>query len=636
MSAPANYQGADALVHGAIGRWQRRPSQKQRRKRQAERIDALEGQWKDLDEASLRAKLHDCRADCARAGAHLPEDRLLQTLAGLREAASRTVGWRAHLVQLQGVLALNEGHLAEMATGEGKTLVAGLAAALSAFRRRPCHVITVNDYLVRRDAQRMRSFYDCCALRGGSVIAGMPPKERRLVYAQEVTHVTAKEVLADLLRDALARDAEPHASRALIREMRVSTRSPRVLGGPLVAAIVDEADSVLIDEAVTPLIISRPRENTVLTAAAREGAALAEAFMEGVDYRADAARKEIRLTDAGKAKLIERGESMGSLWCAPKRRWELLRSALIARAFFHVDQQYLIEKGKIVIVDEFTGRPMPQRTWRQGLHQAIEAKEDLEITPPNETIARMSFQRFFRSYRYLSGMTGTAREAASELWHIYELPVMRISRHRPEITTRLPLQAFDRAESKWEAIVAAIQEVHASGRPILVGTRSVHASEQLSQRLGSVGLACQVLNAARLAEEALIVAKAGECGRVTIATNMAGRGTDIVLDDEVVPLGGLHVIVAEPHESSRIDRQLMGRAGRQGDPGSAQLFLSFEDELFQKHLSSQERRVLCRRPLATMALRRAQSRAESLAYKQRRQVLKMDDWLDKSLGFAGS
>lgn len=618
------HRGADALVFGAMGAWKRRGATVREFRKQAERVDAQGARFEALSDQRLQAFLATCREDCAR---RLDQARLLETVAAIREAGARQLGLRAFPVQVMGVLALNAGGLAEMATGEGKTLVAALAAVLSAFRRRPCHVITVNDYLVGRDVKRMRPLFDFCGVSHGAVIASMAPKERQQVYRRDIVYVTSKEVLADFLRDQLA-----HGETSPSQSLSVKAKSRRILERGLHAAIVDEADSVLIDEAVTPLIISQTRENASLSDAAEHGATLAAQFVEGKDYEVESTHREITLTKQGNAKLEELGGNLGGLWKAPQRRWELLRSALVARTFYQKDRQYLIKDGKVVIVDEFTGRPMPQRTWRQGLHQAVEAKEGLDITAPSETVARMSFQRFFRSYRHLSGMTGTAQEAASEFWHIYQVPVVRIPVNRPCVRKELPLRSFRTDEEKWAAVVQSIQEIHATGRPLLVGTRNVEASEKLSQRLTGVGLACQVLNAARLAEEALVISKAGERGRITIATNMAGRGTDIVLDKDVVSLGGLHVIATEAHESSRIDRQLFGRAGRQGDPGSAELFTSLEDELLRQHLRKREGQW---RPVRN-ALQVAQSRAQRQAYRQRSRVLKMDDWLDNALSFASS
>jgi preprotein translocase subunit SecA len=325
-------------------------------------------------------------------------------------------------------------------------------------------------------------------------------------------------------------------------------------------------------------------------------------------------------------------------WRGEQRRAELVRTALVAREFFQRDRQYILSDGKVVIVDEFTGRPMPQRTWREGLHQAIEAKEGIELSDPTETVARMSFQRFFRCFHRLSGMTGTAWEAAAEFWQIYRLPVVRIPTNRPCVRRHWPDRIFREEASKWAAVADEIERIHRTGRPLLVGTRSVAASEHLARQLKSRGLEFHVLNATRLAEEAMIVSVAGERGRVTIATNMAGRGTDIRLGPGVAELGGLHVIATERHESGRVDRQLFGRSGRQGDPGSAQAFVSAEDELVRRHLPKAAQRILRsteNRAFVKAAFALAQRRAQRLAWKQRAAVLRSDAWLDEALSFAG-
>jgi preprotein translocase subunit SecA len=410
-------------------------------------------------------------------------------------------------------------------------------------------------------------------------------------------------------------------------------------------AIVDEADSVLIDEAVTPLIIAASHENHSLREAAQLAQDMIDVLRPETDYRSNARYKEIELTKAGLQKLVEQASHLPGLWQGHDRRLELVIQALIAREFFHRDQQYIIEGDKLVIVDEFTGRPMPQRAWREGMHQAIEAKEGIPITDPTETIARLSFQRFFKCFHKLSGMTGTAREAAGELWQVYGLPTIAIPPNRPCIREQWPDRFFLREDDKWQAVAAEIEKLHTTGRPLLVGTRSVLASERLGQWLAERGLEAKILNATRLKEEAEIVALAGERGHITIATNMAGRGTDIKLGRGVAALGGLHVIATERHESGRVDRQLFGRAARQGDPGIAQAFISAEDELLRKFLSKPARKGLIetwrrnfpgKERIARTAVKLAQNKAQSLAFKQRRGVLRSDVWLDEALSFAGA
>jgi preprotein translocase subunit SecA len=364
-----------------------------------------------------------------------------------------------------------------------------------------------------------------------------------------------------------------------------------------------------------------------------------------LDYTVNQRYREVDLTSAGHDKLAHRCASLTGIWRGSDRRLELVRQALLAREFYHSGKQYVIDNGKIVIVDEFTGRPMPQRSWRQGIHQAIEAKEKVTVTDPAETIARLSFQRYFRLYHHLSGMTGTAREAAGEFWHIYKLAVITIPTNKPCIRTQWPDRIFAEETAKWNAVVAETERIHALGRPILIGTRSVAASERLATMLTERGLFHCLLNAVRHQEEAAIVANAGYRAQITIATNMAGRGTDIKLSHGVPELGGLHVIATERHESGRVDRQLFGRSARQGDPGSAQAFVSAEDELVRRYvpkpiqLNLQKALAYSlpgRQTVGETAFNLAQRKAQRLAFRQRKSVLRMDDWLEEALSFTGA
>lgn len=638
--------GLDALVNSAIGKFRRRPKILDSLRQDANTVVAQEGEWVEMSDAILQRKLLEFRAQFRRGGKHA-EEVLLPALAGIREAADRKLGLRPFPVQIMGALALHRGYLAEMATGEGKTLTAGLAAILAGWTKHPCHVVTVNDYLVQRDAEWLGPLYHFCGVRVGFVTANSPAPERLKNYGCDVTYVTSKELLADFLRDRLVLGRMQNPTRRLIRRMlapQPEAPDGMVLRG-LHTTIVDEADSVLIDEAVTPLIIAAAHENQSLREAARLAQELIGVLKPEADYHSNPRYKEIELTKAGLQKLVEQASHLPGLWRGHDRRLELVIQALVAREFFHRDQQYIIEGGKVVIVDEFTGRPMPQRSWREGMHQAVEAKEGLAVSDPTETIARLSFQRFFKCFHKLSGMTGTAREAAGELWQVYGLATIAIPSNRPCIRQQWPDRFFLDEKGKWEAIVAEIEKLHATGRPILVGTRNVLASERLGRWLVERGLEVKILNATRLAEEAGTVALAGEQGRITIATNMAGRGTDIKLGRGVAALRGLHVIASEWHESGRVDRQLFGRAARQGDPGSAQAFVSADDELLRKFLPKPGKKILteawrrnlpAKERIAKSAFRLAQNKAQTLAFKQRRSVLRSDLWLDQALSFAGA
>ncbi|MEQ1862686.1 MAG: prepilin peptidase [Chthoniobacteraceae bacterium] len=486
-----------------------------------------------------------------------------------------------------------------------------------------------------------------CGLSVGCVTGGMQSPDRRANYHRDLTYATSKEVVADFLRDRLQLGPLANATRRLIRSILqpgAASRDGLVLSG-MHTAIVDEADSALVDEAVTPLIISRKSENEPLARACAIAYDLAQSLTRGTDYIVDERAHDIALTPAGFAHLHAGASALPGMWRGRQRAEELVKQALRAREFFHRGKQYVVADSEIVIVDEYTGRLMPQRTWREGLHQAVEAKEGLTVTAPAETLARLSFQRYFRFYRRLSGLSGTLAEAASELWHVYGAALVRIPTHRPCIRERLPDRIFATQPEKWEAIEADIAARHPRRQPLLIGTRSIAASEALAARLAERGLDFQLLNATRHSEEAEIIARAGEVARITIATNMAGRGTDIKLAPEVLALGGLHVILTEIHDAGRIDRQLVGRAARQGDPGSAQAFASLDDELATRHLpawlrqqsaSALARSVPGAHAIASKLIARAQKHAEQIASTQRRHVLEADTRTGQLLSFTGT
>ena len=638
-------KGVDAWANRWIGAYQRRAGVLQRLRRQATEAENLWSALKDETDHRLRVRLQEHR-ERVRRGGRGAEASLLPALAAVREAAHRQLGLLAFPEQLMGALALHGGCLAEMATGEGKTLTAGIAAVLMAWNGRPCHVITVNDYLVERDAQWLGPLYRFCGIQAGFVTAPLTPEERRKAYGCDITYATSKEVVADFLRDTLRLGQLRQPARRLVQQLLrpASEAQDGLVMRGLHSAIIDEADSILIDEAVTPLIISAPHANESLKEVVQIAQAISQPLEASVHYSVNRRHREIELTPAGNARLDELCEPLPGFWRAPDRRTELVRQALVAREFYLPGRQYVVVDDKVVIVDEFTGRQMAQRTWRQGLHQAVEAKEGIRLSDPSETIARISFQRYFRFYHRLAGMTGTAREAAVELWQTYGLAVLTIPPHRPNRRKQFPDLILPTAEERWAAVVAEVKSVHARRQPILIGTRSVVASERLAGLLENEGLSFQLLNAVRHHEEATVIAMAGEAGRITIATNMAGRGTDIRLGQGVAELGGLHVIATERHESGRVDRQLFGRNARQGDPGSAQAIVSTEDELLSRHLPSQvlrgiqqavQNRMPGSQPLASGAMRIAQSLAQRKAENLRVNVARMDTWIEESLSFTG-
>ena len=637
------YTGLDGLLFGMYGLCVRHAGRKRRLHRDAARVLELRESLASLSENDFQDHLATLRtAFCM--GRLKNEVPLRKAMAALAEASRRALGMTPHPVQIMGGMAMFEGWLCEMATGEGKTLTACLPAILAGWCGLPCHVVTVNDYLVERDADLMRPLYDLAGVSVGFVKGEMDPETRRANYRCDVVYGTSKEILADFLRDRIKDSDLRRGNDACLKHILQGYDT--VPDGPVMRglgmAIVDEADSILIDEAVTPLIISCTRENRMLSDATRTAYTIAKQLEKDIHYTVDIAYRDVRLTSRGERIVSEAARGLPGIWKGRARREEIVGLALQAREFFHFGKHYVIDDGKVVIVDEFTGRLMPQRSWSQGLHQAIEAKEGVELTDPTETIAKLSFQRFFRMYPRLCGMTGNGSEAASELWHIYELPVVSIPTHRPCIRRDKKDRTFVDEPAKRKAILAEITRIHATGQPVLVGTRNVAYSEVLAKELDMLGLEYNLLNAVRHKEEAAIVAKAGEEGRITIATNMAGRGTDIKLGSGVREKGGLHVLAAERNDSRRVDRQLFGRCGRQGDPGVAQAFVCLDDLVIRQFL----RRFMVRMITAlgrvglgwivvAPACRYAQNRAEKRAYLQRKQVLKGDTGLADALSFAG-
>lgn len=575
----------------------------------------------------------------------LSEELVCRAFALVREAAYRTLAQRHYDVQIFGGWVLLNGCIAEMATGEGKTLTATLAAATAAMAGVPVHVITVNDYLTARDAREMTPLYEMLGLSVGAVTHELDPVARRGAYGCDITYCCNKELAFDYLRDRLAVGRQPNRIQLQLERLYGDATKLRqlVLRG-LCFGIVDEADSVLVDEARVPLIISgaggqvpeKPIYETALT--------LARGLERGQDFTLDGRERSIRLTPQGQATLGIRAQSLKGIWSGPRRREELVRQALTALHLFHRDMQYLVRDEKVQIIDEYTGRIMGDRSWENGLHQMIELKEGCPLTPMNAPLARLTYQRFFRRYLWLSGMTGTAQEVAGELWNVYRLATVTIPTNRPPQRRWMGERLFATADQKWDAVVERIGELRGQGRPVLVGTRSVAASEILSTQLTRAKIEHVVLNARQDQEEATVVAAAGERGRVTVATNMAGRGTDIKLPRSVVQAGGLHVLATERHEAKRIDRQLYGRTARQGEPGSYETVTSLEDELLTTAHGKLVRWV-ARRLLTTdkplegwlpgFLVRRAQLSAERMHARVRRELLQHEDQLESTLAFSG-
>ncbi len=582
-----------------------------------DKINQLEPQIRKLSDIQLRAKTAAFKEKIDR-GASLDEI-LPEAFAVVREAALRVLGQRPFDVQVIGGIVLHEGKIAEMKTGEGKTLAATMPAYLNALLGRGVHIITVNDYLARRDSEWMGGIYRFLGMEVGVILHDMDDTERKKAYAADITYGTNNEFGFDYLRDNMKFDLEDMVQRDHYY------------------AIVDEVDSILIDEARTPLIISGPAERS--TALFYQINRLIPHLKKDIDFTLDEKTKTAALTEAGVAKM-EKLLKIENLY--DPRYIEVLHviyQCLKAHHLFKKDRDYIVKDGKVIIVDEFTGRLMPGRRYSEGLHQALEAKEGVEVQSEYQTLATITFQNYFRMYEKLAGMTGTADTEAAEFKEIYNLDVVVIPTHKKMIRIDYPDVVYRTEKEKFRAVVEEIKELHKQGRPVLVGTVSIEKSELLSRMLKKEGIPHAVLNAKHHAKEAEIVAQAGQKGRVTIATNMAGRGTDIVLGEGVAELGGLHIIGTERHESRRIDNQLRGRAGRQGDPGSSRFYLSLEDDLLRlfggerlsslMHKLGMEEGEPIEHKWVSKAIENAQRKVEAQNFEIRKQLLEFDDVLNK-------
>ncbi|MGM9512738.1 DEAD/DEAH box helicase [Roseateles sp. DB2] len=634
----------ERLVAGAGAYFAVRRLSRARLRRIAEVMQAAREPLQALDDASLRLQFAEA-AQALRGMDRLcvlSEPTLARLMACIGEACQRHFGFRPHPVQVAGAEVLLSGRLAEMNTGEGKTLVAAIAATAMAASGAAVHVVSTNDYLARRDCEEMQPLFRFFGLSAGVVVGGMEDVERRPAYRHPICYVAGKELVFDYLKDRLAGHGQMPTRVSQLRQLgqeATESQGQQPLLPALHFAIVDEADSVLIDEARTPMILSRE------TPGLHEEALLQWAIRQA---RGLVAGRHFRLTDQRQVELMPTAlDACEPLPAGVTRAWQsqawrslILRQALSAVHLYQLDQHYIVAEGKVQIVDESSGRVMADRSWEQGLHQLIEVKEGLATTQGRDTLARMTFQRFFRRYFLLSGLTGTAAEAAREMYRVYGLKVARVPPHRPSQRRRLADQVHAQADARWQAVARDAQRASQRGQPVLVGTRSVEASERVAREFEAMGLAHTVLNARQDAEEAAIVARAGQAGRVTIATNMAGRGTDIKLAAEAREAGGLHVILTEFHESPRVDRQLFGRAGRQGDPGTARAIVCCSDGLFAPLVGWRMRLLRTmrggpRRLLLRWMVSSAQSRAEGQALRARMQTLKQDRELSRTLGFAG-
>jgi preprotein translocase subunit SecA len=557
--------------------------------------------------------------------ARVSEEVIAAALAAVAEVASRTLGQPPYPVQLVGAAEILKGRVIEMATGEGKTLTAALAAAVLGLARIPVDVFTVNAYLARRDAQSLTPFFAFLGLSIAAITGEESESDRAAAYGCEILYAVNKELVFDYLRH------------------RLQSRHGVFAGRGLYVAIVDEADGILVDEARTPLIIAQEHEPFpagILGQAFR----VADSLVPGCDFVANHRARSIDLRDPGRAAARGLSAAAAPEAVMPTRLAEdLLRQALAAKHLYRRDHDYLVAGGRIHIIDESTGRVLADRQWERGLHQLIEVKEGCHPTPARRTVGRITYPDFFRRYMAVGGMSGTVREVAGELRRVYGCQVVRLPTHRPVIRRDAWPRIATSSAQRWRAVTERIAELSSRGRPVLVGTRSVGASETMAALLRARGIEHVILNARQDVDEARIVARAGEPGRVTVATNMAGRGTDILLDAAARAAGGLAVVMTEFHESNRIDRQLFGRAGRQGDPGSAEGYGSLDDELFARHAGALVRFLgrfagrgdMLPRVLARLLVVMAQWRAGSLLRTGRLAGLSREDMLRRRLGFGG-
>jgi preprotein translocase subunit SecA len=611
-----------------------------------EQINSLDEETIALTDEQLKSKTVEFRKRLTD-GATL-DDLLPEAFACVREASRRAIGLRHFDVQMMGGIVLYRGKIAEMKTGEGKTLVATLPVYLNALSGKGAHVVTVNDYLAKRDRDWMGPVYEFMGLTVGFVQHDMPNVDRQAAYNCDVTYVTNNEIGFDYLRDNMVISKEDR----VLRELNF--------------AIVDEVDSILIDEARTPLIISGPAEEStdkyyisnklvphlkgrkITEDEEIKAKYKGENLSIGYDYLVDEKNHTIVLTEPG----VEKAEKLlgvKNIYDDLQSEWvHHISQALKAHNLFHRDVEYVVKDGEIIIVDEFTGRLMPGRRWSEGLHQAVEAKESLRIAEENQTLATITFQNFFRMYKKLAGMTGTALTEAAEFWEIYKLDVMEIPTHREMIRIDSADMIYRTEKEKYEAIVNEIENLWKNGQPVLVGTRSIEKSEKIAAMLRRKGVPHQVLNAKYHEMEAQIIAQAGKKSGVTIATNMAGRGTDIVLggtpanpaeSELVIHLGGLHILGTERHDARRIDNQLRGRSGRQGDPGSSRFYLSLEDELMRLFGSDRISGLMQRlgmkegeeiqHPWISKAIENAQRKVEAMNFDIRKQLIDYDNVMNK-------
>jgi preprotein translocase subunit SecA len=621
------------LAAGLARWWDRRAANRQHG---VASVRALERRLSAASTEALRQHTLDLRARLAREG--LTDARVAEAFAIIAVTCGRALATVPYDTQLMAARIMLDGRLAEMATGEGKTLAAAFTAATAALAGAPVHVVTANDYLVTRDAAGLRPLYHALGLTVGAVTQDADTAARRAAYACDITYCTAKELAFDYLRDRLA-----SPRRADLEERAVCLAQPRapakLLRG-LCMAIIDEADSVLIDEARVPLILSEAAPGAD-SAPFLHAWRLSGQLEAGVHFGLDAAMRSARLSDAGCARLKILAEHDRYPWLAARHCEDTVALALSARHLLQRGRDFLVKDGRVQIIDETTGRAAHGRSWSHGLHQLVEIKEGCRPTPPILPRVQITYQRFFQRYLRLCGLSGTLRESRYELFKVYGRHVASVPLRRPSRRSVLPARVYSRQDAQLAAVVARVAELNAHGRPVLVGTGSVTESEELSRLLRLAGLAHAVLNARQDEHEAAIVAAAGRARAITVSTNMAGRGTDIIPDAASVAAGGLHVICCQQNASRRIDRQLIGRCARQGDPGSAEMYIALDGALLARHWLSRLVRRCTRREelrhswLGALALRLVQRAEERRHRMERESLLRRDEEVSNWFAFSG-
>ena len=609
------------------------------------KINRYQQSLKNCSEIQLTNVIEELRTELHKNG--LKKPLIFKAFAVVRETSWRTLG-KAHFdVQLFGGWIMINGKLAEMETGEGKTLTTTLPACTAALAGIPVHVITANDYLASRDAETMAPLYQRLGLQASSVVEGVDLDQRRKNYQANIVHTTNKHVAFDYLRDRITMADDTGPLRLQFRHIQGQIHqksTEQLLLNGLCFALVDEADSVLIDEAKTPLIITKPVPNKMTAENYTDALSLASELVINYDYKIDKKNHMVEITDEGESSLMESVMSLPKFWHNQARCHRLIKQALTATYLYSRDQQYVVREGKVQIIDEATGRIMADRSWEQGLHQMIETKESCDISDDREPLARISYQRFFSRYFYLGGASGTVSDVSTELHRVYGLDVMKVPTHNTPKRKMMAERLFRNANIKKQFFLERIKQLHHQQRPILIGTTSVEESEQVSDWLTQAKFPHCILNAKQDHQEANVITQAGQKKAITVATNMAGRGTDIALGPGVDELGGLHVIALTINDSRRVDRQLYGRCARQGDSGSAEAILALDDAFIVNHYSSSMLKLFtalmlgnhCLPILLTQwVLRLPQRKQERLQSKTRQMLMEQDRQLQRILAFSG-